>query len=100
MLKLLASAAVLAAAFTAPLAAAQDARSVEVRYDDLNLETPAGQARLEARIGIAVRSVCAVANGPQDLTQRAATQACVREAREKATLEVAARTSRNTRLGG
>lgn len=101
MLKSLASAAVLAAAaLTAPVASAQDTRSIEVRYDDLNLETTAGQARLETRIGSAVRSVCGVAPGPQSLAHRAASQACARAARDKASLEVATRMSRNTRLGG
>jgi UrcA family protein len=101
MLKLLASAAVLTAAtLTASTATAQDTRSVEVRYDDLNLESAAGQARLETRIGSAVRSVCGAANGPQSLSQRAAILACTRTAREKATTEVASRISQNTRLGG
>ena len=101
MLKLLATAAALSAAtLTTSAAIAQDTRSVEVRYDDLNLESAAGQARLDARIGSAVRSVCGVTTGPQSLAQRAATLACTRAAREKASVEVATRISRDTRLGG
>ncbi|HUQ13818.1 MAG TPA: UrcA family protein [Novosphingobium sp.] len=101
MFKLLASAAALAAA-TIPAAASADdtQRSVEVRYDDLNLESDAGQARLDQRIAGAVRSVCGVANGPQSIRQRAAQQACARDARNQATLEVATRMARGTRLGG
>lgn len=101
MFKLIASVAVLAAA-TVPVAASADdtQRSVEVRYDDLNLESAAGQARLDLRIDSAVRSVCGVTSGPQSLAQRAAQQACAKDARNKAALEVAARTSRDTRMGG
>jgi len=50
-------AAVLAAtAFTTPAIAADD--QVHVRYTDLDLNTPAGQATLDRRIDKAVKELC------------------------------------------
>jgi len=46
-----------ATAFTAPAFAAEGDR-INVRYADLDLNTPEGQAQLERRIDKAVRSAC------------------------------------------
>ncbi|WP_164118968.1 UrcA family protein [Sphingorhabdus sp. Alg239-R122] len=40
------------------MAGAQETRSVEVRYDDLNLASEAGAKRLQGRIKAAARTVC------------------------------------------
>jgi len=60
MSKLLFAFAALAAATAAPAAAsiAVPAGSRIVSYADLDLNSPAGRARLEQRIGAAVRVIC------------------------------------------
>lgn len=92
MLKTVIGALALTAAL--PAAAATDAveqASVIVRYDDLNLSTPAGLERLDRRIDAAARTVCGIrstsllnpgafANG----------RACMAAAKAKAAKQVAA----------
>lgn len=57
-LKLLAIAAALAFAGVASAASRGDAPSVTVRYDDLNLNSKAGVAKLHARIHGAAKYLC------------------------------------------
>lgn len=58
MLKSLACALVLAASFPVAAAAETDVRNEVVRFDDLNLASPAGVTALERRINAAARRVC------------------------------------------
>jgi UrcA family protein len=60
--------AVIAAACLAVPAVAQDRSPVtaSIRYADLNLATPAGQAALKARIRSAAASMCPAMEGPLD----------------------------------
>jgi UrcA family protein len=48
----------LAAAALIPTAAIANDETADVRFDDLNLASPAGQAALERRIQTAARQVC------------------------------------------
>jgi UrcA family protein len=48
----------LAALALTPVASLAQEPTAEVRFDDLNLATPAGQAALEQRIETAARAVC------------------------------------------
>lgn len=98
MFKQLISAAVLAAAL--PAAAAATPAGIAVRHGDLNLDSAAGQARLETRIDRAARSVCGIGFGVRTLAEQAAQRSCYREARERAAVEVAALIARETRMGG
>lgn len=50
-------------------------RTQEVRYDDLDLSKPAGQARLERRIALAARIVCG-AEDSRSHTSRMAVAEC------------------------
>jgi len=69
--------AALAAATSVSAAAnvPHDAGTRIVRYADLDLASAAGRARLEQRIGAAVRAVCGLAD-PSDLRGGRAVQAC------------------------
>jgi UrcA family protein len=78
MSKTLFAFAALAAAITsAPAAAAvpRNAGTAIVRYADLDLSAAPGRARLEQRIGAAVRDVCGSA-APGDLGTASAIRAC------------------------
>ena len=55
---ILAAAALAATAFAVPAAA----ETVEVKYDDLDLSTRAGQDKLERRIESAARSACGMSD--------------------------------------
>lgn len=48
----------IALAMASAVVAGSHAPSIEVRYKDLNLETPAGQEALDSRIKHAARQVC------------------------------------------
>ena len=63
-----------------------------VRYDDLNLATPAGMERLERRIDSAARSVCRTPSTERvmGLAANAEIQACIAAAKAKAAPQVAA----------
>jgi UrcA family protein len=65
---------------------AQEARSVTVRYEDLNLANETGQKALRARIAVAAREVC----GFQDRSVKAYVewQTCYRNAIEDAMVRV------------
>lgn len=69
--------AALAAATSAPAFASvpRDAATRVVSYADLDLSAPAGRARLDQRIGAAVRSVCGD-NASGDLRAAREARAC------------------------
>jgi len=76
MSKILFAVAALAAAMSAPAAAtARPAGARVVSYSDLDLSAAAGRARLEQRIGAAVRAVCGSA-APGDLGGVRAVEQC------------------------
>lgn len=77
---------VLALAAALPAAAAE---SRTVRYDDLNLASPAGQDRLQRRIDGAARDVCGGGQTRESLAMLAETQKCIAEARTRARAQVA-----------
>ena len=86
------------AATAAPLRAAElvvTARTPQARiaYDDLNLASQAGLARLEARVRAATERLCSV-QGVSDLH----TQAAARECRSEATAQAAAQVGRAIEL--
>lgn len=89
----------LALAATLPAAAAVETRNV--RYDDLNLATPAGMERLERRIDGAAREVCTDDNTRRiiGLAETAKIRACMKEAKLKAARQVAALASSQARGG-
>ena len=77
----LAVAAVAAGLATASLAAApaaEEVSSVEVQYQDLNLDHSAGQAALDRRIAYAARQVCGDYM-PIELKWRELSRSCQRE---------------------
>ena len=96
---LTAAAAAFATIATFAVATPASARSVAVHYDDLNLDSVAGQARLAARIDRAAREVCDDQAGRRPLAEAAAIAACVRKARDDARARVAA-IRPATRAGG
>ena len=78
----------LALAATLPAAAAAETRLV--RYDDLNLASPAGFERLERRINHAAREVCrASSDYRQTLILLPETKKCIAEAKAGAMAQVA-----------
>lgn len=88
----------LALAATLPVAAAAETRVV--RYDDLNLTTPAGIERLERRISGAARDVCGVgSNHRSSLIMLADTKKCIAEAKARAMAQVARLDTGATRGG-
>ena len=58
MLKTFACALTMAASFPTAAIAADNAKSETVRFDDLNLASPAGIAKLDRRLASAARRVC------------------------------------------
>ncbi|HMO75507.1 MAG TPA: UrcA family protein [Sphingopyxis sp.] len=75
--------------FSVP-AAAQEEKSVVVRYDDLNLSTAPGRERLQWRVASAIRSVCdSRPHYRQTLTQRAQALECEAAARRDADVKLA-----------
>jgi UrcA family protein len=89
--KLIAAAAV--ALFSANVAQARDDASpaVTVKYDDLNLKTEAGRAKLEQRIRRAADIVCHVDENERNLGMRQTVQAC----RDKAIADAMAHASKD-----
>lgn len=60
-------------------AAAQEPKTVVVKYDDLNLATVTGRERLNTRIKYAIQKVCDTRpNFRPDLQQRAYSQECAK----------------------
>ncbi|MDP3674376.1 MAG: UrcA family protein [Novosphingobium sp.] len=58
--------------------------SVEVRTDDINLSSPAGQDILDRRIATAVRKVCGYSTGNVWLSARSKQRDCMSKARSQA----------------
>jgi len=83
---LLASATFLAGAAGPALAAPPAPETRIVSYADLDLSSAAGRARLEQRVGAAVRAVCGRA-APTDLNGLAQVQACRDETLADATAQ-------------
>lgn len=79
----------LALAATLPAAAGETRL---VRYDDLNLASPAGMERLQRRIDAAARGVCGDENSRRVLgvAAQAGIRACMAEAKAKAARQVTA----------
>ena len=69
-------------------AAEPEAVSVVVSYDDLNLETSAGKAALDARIDAAVDDVCAKPSTMRDLKAMSAWSECRKSAAASAVEQV------------
>ncbi len=94
-------AAAAALATVASLSAANPAfaRSATVSFGDLDLDSRAGQARLDARVRSAVRSVCEARSGNRPLAELRATARCMRDATATARTRVAAARS-DSRFGG
>jgi UrcA family protein len=63
-------------------------QSVVVHFDDLDLTHPSGLARLETRVKMAVRSICA--SGGRDARAFQAERQCRAEALDKGRAQVAA----------
>jgi UrcA family protein len=63
-------------------------RTKTVSAADLNLASEAGQATLERRVAVAVRSVCAVSSF-RNLREMAQRDRCLRDAERKAGAQVA-----------
>ncbi len=71
----LSSLAIMSAAAAAP-AAAQETRSIEVEYSDLDLASPKGAERLQSRIELAARRVCGAVD-MRSIADRRAHNTCV-----------------------
>lgn len=96
MLKIICGALALAA--TIPAVAGETRL---VRYDDLNLASPAGQERLQRRIDTAARRVCGDANARRVLGLATSTKAraCIAKAKANAADQVAALDIKQARGG-
>jgi UrcA family protein len=68
-------------ALAAPVRTDVEQTRVVVRYDDLNVATPAGRAMLQHRVERAVEEVCgAMPTGPDMMEASIQRQACTRQA--------------------
>jgi UrcA family protein len=71
-------------------AAAQEPKTVVVRYDDLNLASVTGRERLNTRIKYAIQTVCETRPSFRpDLRQRAYSQQCAKTATRDADVKLA-----------
>lgn len=84
---------------TTPAFANSTSSAVTVAFNDLDLDSGAGQARLDRRIQRAARSVCEASTGHRPLPELLATARCMRDASESARTRVAAARGDN-RFGG
>jgi UrcA family protein len=87
-------------AISPTLAAETEKMTVQVQYDDLDLATPEGQAKLDQRLEKAVRTVCRTPNnngGSRILNLDA--RACLAKARADVRQQVAAITIDRQRGG-
>ena len=92
-------AAVLGAALATPALA--ETQTVGVRYADLDLATPAGQAELDRRIDRVARSICKmdeVITGSR--TPSSAARQCYQEAKASTHQQIADRRARAAGAGG
>ena len=90
---LFAAAALLAApafAFAAPMKSDDGQSQVTVSFADLNLNTPAGQTALKARIHRAAVETCGAQPAPQDLRASSEFNSCVTKTIGAATAAVPA----------
>jgi UrcA family protein len=89
--------AALAVAVSGPAFA--DARTVEVKVDDLDLSRPAGQAALDKRINSAIRKVC-LSHISRSVMEQNEVKKCEADARNMVRPEIAQRIQRssNTRV--
>lgn len=80
----------LAAAALIPAAAFAQNDSAQVRFDDLDLSTPAGNKTLDKRIGFAARQVCRsqMTTGTR-ITDTSEERACIVEVRQQVERQLA-----------
>jgi UrcA family protein len=71
-----------------PALAAEETRSIAVRYEDLDLDRPADAAELYRRIHAAARTVCARLSPPGSSLKRLHNEMCSRRAVTSAVLAV------------
>ena len=93
--------ALAAAVLAVPVAAADEAPSVAVRYGDLDLTSEAGQRQLDLRLERAAREVCGVNEkivGSHLRSQHS--QECYREARRELDQQYAQLVTRKSAAGG
>ncbi|MEO0032617.1 MAG: hypothetical protein RIS94_2375 [Pseudomonadota bacterium] len=69
--------------------------SKEVRYGDLDLTTPHGQAALDARLRRAASDVCSNGPGPHPLSDEVSARRCYKQALQNARQTYAAAVTRN-----
>ena len=62
---------------------------VEVFYDDLNLESEAGRAKLEGRVLSASKQVCGYNTGRKPIAEEQSIRSCVKFAQSKARASLA-----------
>ena len=76
------------------------AASVNIKYDDLNLDTPQGQAKLDRRITKAARAICGIDQTTVESRVRdPEAVACVKKAKAKAHAQVASMIERSASGG-
>jgi len=68
--------------------------SQQVRYADLDLSTPEGQARLDARLRHAASAVCDFTSGPRPLSEATEARRCYNDALKSARQSYAALATR------
>ena len=84
---------------TASFAAPAAAESRMVRYADLDLATPEGQARMERRIAGAAREVCGADGARHSALADSATRECIADAKARARAQVARLDGKTVRGG-
>jgi UrcA family protein len=75
-------------AFASTPPAGEDVGRITVRFDDLNLEQPAGAATLYRRLKLAAKHVCGESLPPGSAIISTAWRACVTQAVERAVVTV------------
>ena len=95
----LATAAIGLAVSSAPAIAGGDKNAMVVKYDDLNLDTKAGQEHLERRIDAAAKKVCGMTERTGTRLQNGKAQRCYNNAKAKAHAAFAGVLEENRRGG-
>jgi UrcA family protein len=80
-------AAIAAVCLAFPAFAQDEAPVARIRYADLDLSTPAGQAKLKKRVRWAINAACPDMRGP--LSQMAQAQRCRQDMQQKSDVQVA-----------
>jgi UrcA family protein len=75
--------ALAAAMAIGPAAAFAASPSVELRYDDLNLSTPDGMAKLNKRVEAAAREVCTSRHDTGSIVKQSLDRKCYQETLQK-----------------